>query len=63
MVGRHDRRQEREFRPSYDATWSHEVHIFSHMLHREGGHSPHHADIEEEGVRLILQWWNERVGK
>ncbi len=54
---------EREFRPSYDATWGHEVHILSHMLHREGGHSPRHADIEEEGVRLILQWWDERFRK
>jgi hypothetical protein len=43
--------------PYWSGRWDKEVHIFSHMLHRGGGHSMHHADIEEEGTRVILQWW------
>jgi hypothetical protein len=27
------------------------------------GHSAGHVAIEEEGARLILEWWNERLGK
>src|SRR5262245_56816878 len=33
------------FRPTYHATWYNEVHIFSHSLHTEGGHSARHAAI------------------
>jgi hypothetical protein len=25
------------------------------------GHSERHAMIEEEGARLVLEWWNKRV--
>jgi hypothetical protein len=52
--------QERDHRPSYEATWAHEVHVFSHILNPDSGHSLRHAAIEEEGARLVLQWWNER---
>jgi hypothetical protein len=48
------------FRPRYDTTWEREVHIFSHYLRLEGGHSERHATLEEEGTRLVLEWWNER---
>lgn len=51
-------------RPLTNARWSNEVHIFSHMINRGvGGHSAGHVAIEEEGTRLILEWWNERPGK
>jgi len=50
--------------PLTNARWSNEVHIFSHMINRGvGGHSAGHVAIEEEGTRLILEWWNERLGK
>jgi hypothetical protein len=54
------------FRPRYDTTWAREVHIFSHYLHAlrgDSGHTLRHAAIEEEGTRLVLEWWNERLGK
>jgi hypothetical protein len=47
------------FRPRLDTTWEREVHIFSHYLHAQG-HTVGHAAIEEEGTRLVLEWWNER---
>jgi hypothetical protein len=40
------------------AVWCHEVHIMSHMFNEGGGHSAKHAAIEEEGTRLVLEWWN-----
>jgi hypothetical protein len=52
----------RDARPFASAWWANEVHIFSHWL-LPGGHTPRHADLEEEATRLILQWWNERLGK
>jgi hypothetical protein len=51
-------------RPFRNARWSNEVHIFSHMINSGvGGHGAGHVAIEEEGTRLILEWWNERLGK
>lgn len=50
-----------DYRPSYHATWANEVHIFSHMIHLDGGHSLEHAAIEEEGTRLVLEWWAVQV--
>ncbi len=48
-------------RPSYHATWLNEVHIFSHMWNRGvGGHSLDHIAIEEEGARLVLEWWSDK---
>jgi hypothetical protein len=47
--------------PPLGATWAREVHIWSHWLHTEGGHSMRHAAIEEVGARLVLEWWNARA--
>jgi hypothetical protein len=43
-----------------DNTWQHEVHVFSHTAYRPGGHSVEHAMLEEEGARVVLDWWNKK---
>ena len=40
-----------------DARWENEVHILSHVACKGEGHTVRHLAIEEEGTRLILEWW------
>jgi hypothetical protein len=60
MVGRHDRRQERE---------SSDHHMTQHGATKFTSFRTCFtaraatASAKEEGVRLILQWWSERLGK
>ena len=44
--------------PYWSGRWDREVHIFSHCLSPVPGHHMEHAALEEEGVRLVLEWWN-----
>jgi hypothetical protein len=42
--------------PYFHDTWDKVVHIMSHVLCSKG-HSDEHAAMEEEGTRLIIEWW------
>jgi hypothetical protein len=60
--------RDQSFRPRRDTNWAREIHIWAHFLHAlpgggGGGHTTRHAELEEEGTRLVLDWWRGRQGK
>jgi hypothetical protein len=43
-----------------DNTWGHEVHVLSHTANRGPSHGVEHTMLEEEGARVVIDWWNKQ---
>lgn len=56
--GQPSRTPDNYYPPNLDTTWAREVHIFSHCIHLGNRHCEDHAATEEEGVQVVLAWWD-----